>query len=482
MKRCSECGKNSPIHSGFCVICGTRLDLPGNVRRERFLFFLTPIFLVILGIAIFVELGIPQPMEPGMAFGGAFAVIYIVSGAIFWAITRIFSLPATAESYWQAGMFTLIHLLACITLTYNLEILIFGSVVKGMGLLEYNESRLSVLAAIYLPTLFTGILAISVRARFKQGWQNGHGKIKAFLLSNATILITVLTLVVAILISFSQPQEVRKLVESRMLYELDASEKAIVVASQALEKKEDFAPLHYLLGSAILDAAPASFTPADALYHLQRAIALVPDNAFYLYKVSIAHDLEKNYDKAIEAASAAVSLQNNDAFLWQHLGELNLKYRKFDQAIVAYKEALKLEPHSPTLLNNLAFTYLEVDRNLPDALALARRSVEMLPGFVFNTDTLAWAFYKNGMYPDALESISSLYADRTELSAEVDFHYAMILFANGLLAEPIKTLEKLLARPEAISDPLLLRQILGAKEKILLENPKLRKGEKIKNE
>ncbi len=475
MKKCSECGNNSPIHSGYCVVCGTSLELAQNARRERFLFFMTPFFLCLLGIAAGIELGYKNPLESGLSIGGTFAIIYLAAGMFYWALARLFRLPSAPDSYWCAGIFTILHLLVCVFLSYNLEIHLFGTSEKSMGILEYNKSRLSLLAAIYLPTLFTGFLAVAARARVNLRPETPGQR--AFLFRNAVWIIPGFVFITSMILLSAQPEETRSLIKARMLYESDAADLAIKIASHALEKKEDFAPLHYVKGSAIIDSAPASFTPAQALYHLQRAAILEPGNARYLYKVSVAQDIEQNREMAIEAASAAVSLQPADSFLWQHLGELQLKYRNYADAISAYRQALKLEPENATLLNNLAFTCLEVNQDLPQALAMARKSVELMPGFVFNTDTLAWALYKNGHFTEALEVISPIYADRSELSGEVDFHYAMILHANKLLADPVKTLEKMLAKPDVINNMPLQKQINEAKMKILFEMPEKDNGQ-----
>jgi tetratricopeptide (TPR) repeat protein len=440
--------------------------MPSSARRERYIFFLTPIFLIFFGIALCYEIGLSRAVETGIGIGGTFSIVFLGAGSIFWVISRLFRLPHAPESYWQAGMFTLVHLLACIFLTYCLELVFLGPVIEGMGPMAYNEARMTILAGIYLPTLFSGILAVSARARLKL--INNHKSLpwQKFLFHNAVVIIPLAAMLLGAFFLAFQPVENRALIKARIFHEAGGVERAIVYAEKGLAEKEDFAPLHHVLGSAIIDAAVASFTPAQALYHLQRAVSLVPNNALYLYKLSIAHDIEHNYDKAVEAASQAVSLQPDDAFLWQHLGELNLRYRNLEQAVHAYRGALKLEPESPTLLNNLAYTCLELNKDLPQALELAKKSVEMLPGFVFNSDTLAWAYYKNGRYAEALEVMNSMYEDRTELSIEVDFHYAMILHANGLLAEPVKAIEKLLARPEAISDKFLYRQISSALDEI----------------
>jgi tetratricopeptide (TPR) repeat protein len=381
------------------------------------------------------------------------------------------------DSYWQAGMLTLLQLAFCFFLVFNLEIVFYGPVIKDMGPLKYNESRLSFLVVIYLPTLFSIMLALLARSRVAitdsrrlKAWQK-------FLFRYTFLLIPAFTLLTGIVMLLGQPPEIRSLIKARIMLESAAPASAIKIADAALEQQNDFAALHFVKGTALLQSDSNDHSSSVALYHLQRANMLAEENAIYLYHLSMAHDIERNQQQAVESASAAVSLQSKDAFLWQHLGELNLKYQRFSEAIDAYQQAVKLEPENAVLLNNLAYTCLEIDKDLPQALEMSRKSVELMPGFIFNSDTLAWAYYKNGMFAQALEVINSIYEGRDEHTAEVDFHYAMILHANGLLAEPLQAMERLLARPEVITDQKLLGQVRQTRDKILQQAPVAEKGE-----
>ncbi|MGM0600217.1 MAG: hypothetical protein ACQETH_10425 [Candidatus Rifleibacteriota bacterium] len=482
MKKCSECGKNSPIHTGYCVMCGARLDLAQNTRRERYLFFLTPFFLILAAVAFAFELGLKSPIESGLTIGGTISTVFLFAGGLYWALKRVFRLPACPESYWQAGVFTIVQLLVTIFLTSCIEVVVFGPVAQGVGPSGYNKTRISLLAIVFLPVWFAGYLGVAARARLKMVGNDDIKKWKRFLFANILFILPLATILLSFLLLSFQPHETKQYVKAQIAYDAGGTDTAISIARQALDKKEDFAPLHYVLGSALIDSSPASHTPQQSLAHLQRACELQPENPIYLYKTSIAHDLANNREQAVRCASEAASLQENDAFLWQHLGELNLSYQNFKNAIPAYKKALELEPENPVVLNNLAYAFIESDTELVQALEMAKKSVELLPGFIFNQDTLAWAYYKNGSYAQALEIIGSLYENNKELSAEVDFHYAMILHANDLLSEPVKTFDKLLARPEVVTNNLLASQIRAAKDKIVADSQKSEGLEAEKNE
>lgn len=469
MKKCAECGKNSPIHSGYCVICGAKLDMAQNTRRERYLFFLTPFFLILAGVAFSLEMGLSNPIESGLSLGGTISTVFLFAGGLFWVLKTVFRLPAGPESYWQAGVFTIVQLLVTIFLTSCIEVVVYGPVAQGVGPSDYNKTRISLLAIVFLPIWFAGYLGIAAKARLKISGSDNISKSKRFIFSHILFILPLATILLSLVLLIFQPDETRQYVKAQIAYDAGGTETAISIARDALKHKEDFAPLHYVLGSALLDSSPASYTPQQALSHLKRACELQPDNPIYLFKTSIAHDFANNRQQAVKCASQAASLQQNDAFLWQHLGELNLSYQNFKKAIPAYEKALELEPENPIVLNNLAYALLESDAEPARALEMAKESVKLLPGFIFNRDTLAWAYYKNGSYAQALEVIGVLYENNKELSPEVDFHYAMILHANQLLSEPVKSLEKILARPSVATNNLLASQIRKAKDKIIAQ-------------
>ena len=68
-----------------------------------------------------------------------------------------------------------------------------------------------------------------------------------------------------------------------------------------------------------------------------------------------------------------------------------------------YQKALELNPNSPIAANNLAYLMLERGGNLDQALALAQTARRGMPESPASADTLAWAYYKKGVYGSAIE-------------------------------------------------------------------------------
>ncbi|MCK5229804.1 MAG: M48 family metalloprotease [Desulfobulbaceae bacterium] len=93
---------------------------------------------------------------------------------------------------------------------------------------------------------------------------------------------------------------------------------------------------------------------------------------------------------------------------WYHLlGDFQLEREMYEKGIDAYEHALKLRPGSPDTLNNLAWLLLtSTDKEIQNpvrALALSKKAAAIRPqGYIM--DTLATAYWKNGLLPPALNT------------------------------------------------------------------------------
>lgn len=467
MKNCPECGKPVSLHLMFCGVCGAKVDQPLKIRRARILFFLLPYLLLMIGLALSFDLGINSPADSGIAFGGSFALIYLFAAAFFWILCRMFKLPVLPESYWQAGLFSVGHFVACSALAYCLDLMVIGDAPLDLGPTQVITARLEILAMIFLPSWFAGILAVSARAKTVRFPDEIKKPLFKFFARNGVTILPVFFLAIAALLFYLQPPGIRAFISARVYSELDASQKAINLLDDALSHDDAQAGLHFMKGAILLDSQLENYTPADAVKHLEKAVALKPGVPVYMFRLSMAYDLNKIPAQAISTASSAASLLGKDAFLWQNVGHLQFKYRKLPEAVQSFRKALELNPHNPVVLNDLAFSLLELDQDLPQALEMAKRSVEFLPNLDLTLDTLAWAYYKNAMPAEALEVMSAMYEGRAEISPEVDFHYAVILNELGLLKEPLRAFEDLLARPEVAADHNLFKKVFAAREALI---------------
>ncbi len=466
MKNCPECGKPVAVSLLYCGVCGAAVSQPVKSHRERLLLFITPLFLVLFCIALSYELGVVDPLDAGLSLAGTIVMVFLGAAGIFATFVWLFAIPALPESYWHAGFLAVVQFTACGFLLHNLEPVLLGEFPANIGPVAYVQARAEIFAVTFLPLLFAGLLSVSARARIMRFPDSAASLFLRFVFKNTMLLLPLLTILAAAGLYLSSSAGAKSTIRAGIAYDLAAITLTISIADQGLQSHGDYAPLHYLKGLALIEGQPADFSPSEARTHLEKAASLQPGIPLYLYRLSSAFDLEHRGTEALAAAASATALLPEDAFLWQHLGDLHLKYQQYAPAIKAFKASLKYNPDNSVVLNNLAYTLLEVNQELPVALEMARLSVEKLPGLVFNLDTLAWALHKNGQHSEALEIMNQVFSGRSEVSPEVDFHYALILQATGMLKEPLQTFDSLLARPEVAANHQLFGQIFAARSKI----------------
>lgn len=447
-------------------MCGAPVSQSKKSRRERLLFFITPFFLVLFCVALSYELGVADPVENGLLYAGVAVFIFMGAAGVLGVLAWMFSLPILAESYWYAGIIAIVQFLGCFLLLQHAELLLLGEVLKNIGPLGYVQARVEILTVTFLPLAFCGLMTLPVRAKALRFPETTGSPSVRPILKNLPLFLPLLTFLTAGIFYYSLSDAAGALVRTKVLHDLNASDLALQEVDKGLQLDSEYAPLHFLKGVVIIDGQPASYVPAIARTHLEKAVLLEPEVSLYFFRLSMAFDLEHRGVEAVAAAASAAALLPEDAYLWQHLGDLNLKYRNHEGAVESFRNSLKYNAENAVVLNNLAYTLLELNRELPQALEMARMSVEKLPGLVFNLDTLAWALYKNGRYTEALEVMNSVFQGRSKVSPEVDFHYAMILHAMNMLGNPLQTFDELLVRPEVAADRNLFEQVFAARSRI----------------
>ena len=92
---------------------------------------------------------------------------------------------------------------------------------------------------------------------------------------------------------------------------------------------------------------------------------------------------------------------------------------------------------------DLALFYADHELKLDESLTLARRELEVRRD-IYTWDVLAWAFYKNGKVPEAVEAIGHALEPGTQ-DAMLFFHAGMIYDRNGEAAKSKYYLERALA-------------------------------------
>ncbi len=170
------------------------------------------------------------------------------------------------------------------------------------------------------------------------------------------------------------------------------------------------------------------------------------DSPFHhLAAVAIAVDMAR-LDKTAEAIGVLEKLANeepNDIEAWTALGDSYRQQKKFAEAVKAYdkalaaaqpvtkkhwpllyaraiaeqesgnwsaaeadlKQALVLSPNEPAVLNYLGYSWVDQQRNIPQALTMLEKARALSPQDGYIIDSVGWAYYRLGRYDDAARAL-----------------------------------------------------------------------------
>ena len=86
-------------------------------------------------------------------------------------------------------------------------------------------------------------------------------------------------------------------------------------------------------------------------------------------------------------------------------GICNERNKNWDQAEKDLKEALKLFPDQPHVLNYLGYSWIDQGTNLDEGMRMIRRAVEQRPDDGYIVDSLGWAYFRLGNYDEAVKNL-----------------------------------------------------------------------------
>jgi len=110
----------------------------------------------------------------------------------------------------------------------------------------------------------------------------------------------------------------------------------------------------------------------------------------------------QSYDKAISLLPAP---DKAHWVLYYFRGIAYERTHQWPKAEADFKEALKLYPDQPLVLNYLGYSWVDQGVNLEEALRMLHRAVDLKPTDGYIVDSLGWANYKLGHYEEATRDL-----------------------------------------------------------------------------
>ena len=143
---------------------------------------------------------------------------------------------------------------------------------------------------------------------------------------------------------------------------------------------------------------------------------------------------ESRYGEANASYNNAVDLFEGDQeaqwVVYFSRGITHEREDRWPQAEADFRKALELRPNQPQVLNYLGYSYVELQTNLDEALAMIQLAVDTQPSSGFIVDSLGWVLYRLGRYEEAVEQMERA-VELMPIDPVVNDHLGDVYWAVG---------------------------------------------------
>ncbi|QND65863.1 tetratricopeptide repeat protein [Mesorhizobium loti] len=108
------------------------------------------------------------------------------------------------------------------------------------------------------------------------------------------------------------------------------------------------------------------------------------------------------YDKAVEALKTPTAANWN---IFYQRGIAYERLKEWPKAEPNFRRALELFPDQPQVLNYLGYSWVDMNTNLKEGLAMIQKAVDLRPSDGYIVDSLGWAYFRLGRFDDAVREM-----------------------------------------------------------------------------
>lgn len=144
--------------------------------------------------------------------------------------------------------------------------------------------------------------------------------------------------------------------------------------------------------------------PTDAQRVYEIANKLHPTYLPTYHRLGILFIDKRDLERATATFQKITEIDQKDVQAWLKLGVIYINRQHFEPAIVAFKRAIEADATSAEAYNNLARVYAGLGIETTQAVTLAQKAVALSPTPKLY-DTLAYTYYRNQQYAEALDTI-----------------------------------------------------------------------------
>ena len=169
---------------------------------------------------------------------------------------------------------------------------------------------------------------------------------------------------------------------------------------EALYENPNLPMLYIKLGE--LHEAYNNLTAASRVYEI--ATQVHPSDLSAHTHLGEVFIKQRSLEKAARAYQKATEIAPDNAQIWLKLGAIYINQQQFELAISTFKRAIVVDRTAAEGYNNLARVYAGLGKEMQQAIDLAKHAVSLAPT-ARHYDTLAYTYYRNAQYAQALEAI-----------------------------------------------------------------------------
>jgi tetratricopeptide (TPR) repeat protein len=172
----------------------------------------------------------------------------------------------------------------------------------------------------------------------------------------------------------------------------------------------------------------------EAIAELRLLAEAFPENLLVLISLGDILRFEWRYEEASHAYDSAIKLlEGEDPSQWSlyfYRGVTHEREGRWEQAEADFRKALELNPGEARVLNYLGYSFVEMNRNLEEALEMIELAVRNRPNDGYITDSLGWVYYRLGRYEEAVVQMEHA-VELLPLDPVVNDHLGDTLWAVG---------------------------------------------------
>jgi tetratricopeptide (TPR) repeat protein len=196
-----------------------------------------------------------------------------------------------------------------------------------------------------------------------------------------------------------------------------------------------------------------------AVTEYQKLISSEPKSIGNRLLLAESYELKGDHSNAIVTCQQAEKLAPTDLRAGVALAQALAKGGRISEARTQYEKVIRLHPDDPGALNNAAFFLSETGGDLDEALKLAQRALEKVPGQPAFSDTIGYIYLKKGQRDSAIRTFSNL-ARKYPTYATFRYHLGLALLENGDTVGAKKELQAALANHPAPQDMQRIKGLL----------------------